>query len=82
MGKVVSKPLTSSTRFFLQTIAEVEKKLVRYSWGKRDKERNKFIFDELLLQRKDIEKKLGFKLEWDRKDDLIASRIKYQKDDN
>ncbi len=42
---------------------------------------NKFIYDNLLVQKENIEKELGFNLEWERLDDKQASRIKYQLND-
>ena len=38
---------------------------------------NKELFDELHINKEEIEEKLGFRLDWDRLDNKQASRIKY-----
>jgi hypothetical protein len=40
---------------------------------------NKFIYDELLKRRKEIEEVFESQLEWERLDDIKTSRIKYEK---
>jgi hypothetical protein len=44
------------------------------------KDENKFIFDELMKHKDDIEQNFGDKLVWERLDNKKASRIKYQND--
>jgi hypothetical protein len=46
-----------------------------------DKDNNKKLFDFLFESKDKIEENFGHKLEWDRMDENVTSRIKYQKDD-
>lgn len=45
-----------------------------------DREENKKIFDKFLSQKEMIEKNFGSKLTWERMDENVTSRIKYQLD--
>jgi len=47
-----------------------------------DKDENKFVYDELLKQRENIEAKFGKPLEWERLDDRRASRVKIEQSGN
>jgi len=46
----------------------------------KNKERNKYLFDNLLERKDDLEKKFGGPLEWERKDDNNSSRIAIYKE--
>ena len=53
---------------------------VEVYFSRYEKEENKFIFDTLKKNQKEIEEFFGDKLVWDRLDDKKATRIKYQLD--
>jgi len=46
--------------------------------SRNNKDTNKFIFDELQTKKDDIEKQFGNSLKWERLDQKIACRIKYE----
>lgn len=46
----------------------------------RERDKNKFLFDTLSARRESIEKALDDKLEWDRIDDALVSRIAWYRD--
>jgi hypothetical protein len=52
---------------------------VELSLQRADRDENKWIFDELLAQRKTIEESFGAELNWKRMDDKKSSRVEYPK---
>jgi Domain of unknown function (DUF4268) len=53
---------------------------VSLGFGKADREDNKKLFDELKKYQTEIETNFGQKLEWERFDDKISSRVSYSMD--
>ncbi len=64
--------------FCIECVANYDCARVSIYLGKAEKEQNKKAFDKLIANKADIESKLGVSLNWDRNDDVKASKVYIQ----
>lgn len=66
--------------FCIECVANYDSARVEVYLGKSNKEQNKKVFDNLIANKEDIESKLAHSLNWNRNDDIKASKIFIQLD--